>query len=141
MMKLEEKVSYILKQKEEIIFAYLFGSKAEGRDNELSDVDIAVYIDREKMPESGLFGYRSEMIVQMQQVLQEKVDFIILNDAPFILAHQVLDKGRLLFARSEAERRKFHEETMRKYLDFLPFLRVQEKYQQERLKEGMFGRE
>lgn len=118
---------------EEVIFAYLFGSLVEGKDGEMSDIDIAVYIDRDNLPETGTFGYRSEMIVKLQQVAGKEVDFVILNDVSVIMAHEVLAKGRLLFTRSEAERRKFHEKTMDKYLDCLRLYKVQESYQRDRL--------
>ncbi|WP_041595758.1 nucleotidyltransferase domain-containing protein [Halanaerobium hydrogeniformans] len=41
-----EKLKEILLKRKEIIFAYLFGSFAENKENSLSDIDLAVYIDQ-----------------------------------------------------------------------------------------------
>ena len=45
-----------------------------------------------------------------------------------------------MYCRSEKERIKFHEETMRLYLDSLPFLKVQNQYVKKRIDECTFGR-
>lgn len=48
------------------------------------------------------------------------VDLVVLNKASIYLRYQVLKGGELLFCGSEESRLKFHEETIRFYLDFLP---------------------
>lgn len=44
-MKNEEEIKDFLKKEDYIQLAYLFGSVAQGKAVELSDVDIAIYID------------------------------------------------------------------------------------------------
>ncbi|MFW6026429.1 MAG: nucleotidyltransferase domain-containing protein, partial [Candidatus Woesearchaeota archaeon] len=61
-----QKMKNLLFEREEIVFVYLYGSMARGTANKLSDIDIAVYIDKNKKPESGSFGYRSELITELQ---------------------------------------------------------------------------
>ncbi len=83
-----------LYQKEEIIFAYIYGSVARNQDTKLSDIDIAIYIDEDKRPEAGPFGYRSELITELQPLAGNDIDLIILNEASNLLAYNVFKEGR-----------------------------------------------
>ncbi len=123
----------------EIIFAYLFGSVAKGNAGELSDVDIAVYIDPLELPQDKGYGYQGELLVELRALLACEVDLVILNSASITLKYQVLKNGILIYCRAEDERRHFHENTMKKYLDFKPLLKVQSHYLYKRLAEGTFG--
>jgi len=51
-----------------------------------------------------------------------------LNKAPVFLRHQILKNGELILCRADKERIRFHEATMRLYLDFQPFRSVQNYY-------------
>ena len=135
-----EKIKDLLYGRKEIIFAYLYGSMARKTDNQMSDIDLAIYLDKEHMPDSGPFGYRSELIVELQSGVNQEIDLVVLNDVSLSLKHNVLKDGKLIFCKSEEERVAFHAETMRKYLDFLPMIKVQEKYLDKRLKEERYGR-
>jgi len=83
-----------LYQKEEIIFAYIYGSVARNQDTKLSDIDITIYIDEDKRPEAGPFGYRSELITELQPLAGNDIDLIILNEASNLLAYNVFKEGR-----------------------------------------------
>lgn len=132
-------IKTVLEAREEVIFAYLFGSTVKGLDNSLSDVDIAVFLDIEKMPESGSFGYKSELILEIEKALLKKIDLVLLNQSPLFLAHNILKNGLLIFSRSEKEKVGFHFRVVRNYLDFKPIMAVQNKYLKQRLSEGTFG--
>ncbi|MFW6230155.1 MAG: type VII toxin-antitoxin system MntA family adenylyltransferase antitoxin [Halanaerobium sp.] len=135
-----EKIKNYLFKREEIIFAYLYGSMARETANRLSDIDIAIYIEKSKKPASGTFGYRSELIAELQSLVKREVDLIILNEISLSLAFNVLKEGKLLFTKSDKRRINFHESIMRRYLDFLPVFKVQEKYLKDKLVKGDFGR-
>ena len=53
----------------------------------------------------------------------ERLDIVLLNDAPALLRHRVIRDGILLFARSDAERVRFVLRTIREYQDLEPRLR------------------
>lgn len=109
-----------------IRFAYLFGSLASGNAGALSDIDIAVFFDDTITDGRGLtYSPECELSSDLEQILGQPVDLAVLNTASVFLRYQVLKKGELLFCRSEKERIQFHEETIRSYLDFLPFRAVQ----------------
>lgn len=132
-------VKTVLENREEIIFAYLFGSTVKGLENNLSDVDIAVYLDIKKIPESGSFGYKSELILEIEKSLHKKIDLVLLNESPIFLAHNIIKNGQLIFIRSEKEKVEFHFMVVRNYLDFKPIMAVQNEYLKQRLNEGSFG--
>jgi len=129
-----------LYNRDEVVFAYLYGSMAQGKENKLSDIDIAVYIDESKKPDSGTFGYRSELITEVQSLVKREVDLVILSEVSLLLAVNILKNGKLLFTKSEKLRIKFHKNIMRKYLDFIPNYNLQEKYLKKDLEEGRYGR-
>lgn len=128
-----------LYQKEEIIFAYIYGSVARDQANRLSDIDLAVYIDEDKKPEAGPFGYRSDLITELQPLAGNDIDLIILNDASNLLAYNVFKEGKLLFNKDPDLRTRVQARTVDKYLDFLPMLKVQEKHLNERIDQNRFG--
>ncbi len=135
------KLAPLLAAKPEICFAYIFGSVAKGTAGKLSDIDIAIFVDPlHKMPMTG-YGYKSELSVELKSVLAREVDLVLLNDASTVLKYQVLKNGVLAYCRSDVERRDFHENTVKKYLDFKPLLKVQSDYLHKRLVAGTFGGE
>ncbi|MBE3572939.1 MAG: nucleotidyltransferase domain-containing protein [Moorella humiferrea] len=138
-LSLEERLRKALITRQEIIFAYLFGSHARGTANKLSDVDVAVFLDELRLPPVGHFGYKSELLVVMRQKLREPLDFVILNEAPLPLRFRVLRDGKLLFCRDVRARITFHEKTMRDYLDFRPLQKIQEQVLYKRLAAGFGG--
>lgn len=76
-----------LKQKEEVIMAFLFGSYASGRVCHESDVDIALYLERE--------DYNLEIDIQnaLEKLLGKEVDLVILSRAPATLSWQIIRRG------------------------------------------------
>lgn len=129
-----------LYKQEEIIFAYLYGSLAKKTDNKLSDIDLAIYIDENKKPPSSNFGYRSDLIYDLQKFSKKDIDLIILNEVSITLAFNVIKEGKLLFTKSKRIRTEFHDKTMNKYLDLLPLFKVQKNYLKSSIEEGKYGR-
>ncbi len=135
----QKKLKDHLSQKDEIIFAYIYGSVARNQDTRLSDIDLAIYIDEDKKPAAGPFGYRSDLIAELQPLAGNDIDLIILNEASNLLAYNVFKEGSLLFNKDPDLRTRVQAKTVDKYLDFLPMLRVQEKYLKERIEQNRFG--
>lgn len=133
-------IKNFLYKRKEIIFAYLYGSLAKKTDNPLSDIDLAIYIDENKIPSSSNFGYRSDLIYELQTFSKKDIDLIILNEVSITLAYNVIKDGKLLFTKSKRIRTEFHDKIMNKYLDLLPLYKIQEKYLKKSIKEGNYGR-
>jgi len=99
-------------------FLYLFGSYARKEENNLSDVDIAFYL------EEG--DNKEDIEVQLYDKISshlrtDEITFICLNEAPVFVSHRVIEEGVILYEKDELERTNFIENTVKKYLDFLPY--------------------
>jgi len=96
---------------------YLFGSRGRGGARPDSDYDIAVLLTEEAAQNdrfrtiSGLAGRLG------REVCSDKLDIVILNDAPILLRQRVLRDGKLLFQRSDADRVRFAKHTITEYQD------------------------
>ena len=96
---LTERLIEVLSIRPEILEGYLFGSRARGVGHAHSDIDVAVYVDTDRIT-PGPFGYRSELTsVLMSALGSNAVDVVVLNDAPPLLYHRVLRDGVRLVAR------------------------------------------
>ena len=108
-----------LSAREDVLFAYLFGSQASGRAHPRSDVDLAVWLsepyDRASFaPLLGLIGAATGAL------RRDDVDVVILNEAPLRLAFEILG-GKLLFSRDEDTRIRAEAAIMSRYHDRLPY--------------------
>ncbi|MBC7324887.1 MAG: nucleotidyltransferase domain-containing protein [Moorella sp. (in: Bacteria)] len=132
-----QKIDQFCKSRPEIIVAYLFGSQATGKAGPLSDVDLAFLIDsgRIEAESRGGYGYHAQLIAELMKLLgTNDVDVVILNEAPPLLKFKVINRGRVIFSRSEKERLAIHVKAFNEYQDFRPFLAVQGRYLVDRLK-------
>ncbi len=106
------------KTRPEVQIAYLFGSQATGKTNRLSDVDVAVFVDPSRIPLSLPYGYKAEIGTDLIGLLKtNRVDVVLLNEAPFFLRHQVVKSGKCLFARDPNLQIRFEAEIMSRYPD------------------------
>jgi hypothetical protein len=62
-----------------------------------------------------------------------------LNDAPPLLAHRVLSKGRLAFERSKSTRVRFQVRVASLYLDLMPMFETQIRYLKKHARAGRVG--
>lgn len=115
---LDEALHAYLATRPEVQLGYLFGSQATGRTNRLSDIDVAVLVD--ERPQEGLYpyGYKARMYTELMTVLRtNRVDLVVLNEAPPMLRHRVVAFGRPVYVRDDAIRIHFEAETMSRYPD------------------------
>jgi len=115
-----------LSGRQEIHFAYLFGSLARGTQNRLSDVDVAVLLDPELLarphPELS-YGYKAHLITElMSQLGTNEIDVVILNHASPFLRFQVLRDGIVICETNREERIRFQAQALSRYFDLKPFL-------------------
>ena len=115
-------LSEALAAREEILEAYLFGSRARGEARPESDVDVAVYID-EALADDGHWGYRAELTTYLMVALDtNEVDVVVLNEAPILLYHRVLRDGARLLSRDLRATTTRAGRALSQYFDFLPQL-------------------
>lgn len=123
----------------EVLEAYLFGSQARGDAHASSDVDVAVYLDKNAKLASA-FGHAADIGADLMAALgRNDVDVVVLNDAPPLLYHRVLRDGIRLLSRDLAKTTTHEGQAMSRYIDFKPKLEMMAALQKQRLDEGRFG--
>ena len=111
-----------LAPREEVLEAYLFGSRARGQSRRDSDIDVAVYVD-EARARDGAWGYRAELTTDLMTALgTDVVDVVVLNRASILLYHRVLRDGVRVLSRDLRDTTTRAGQALSRYFDFLPQL-------------------
>jgi len=102
-------------KRDDIIFAYLFGSYAKEKQTHLSDIDIAVYIREKK----GISDKKLKILMDLSKLLKtDDIDLVILNEAPISLLTKILAHKIILNDKSPTIRHSFESLNMRMGFDF-----------------------
>lgn len=114
--------------------AWLFGSQTRSATGPLSDVDVALFLER-CGDAAGLRADRIRYATAVARVLdRDDVDLVLLNGAPPLLRHRVLEQGQMLVCRDESARIRFQVATVRDYCDLAPLWRVSRTYLRQNLR-------
>ena len=105
---------------EQLVAAYLFGSRARGTATDRSDVDVAVLYAA--APGPGLAGLSLDLEADIERALGLPVQVVVLNSAPVDLVHRVLRDGRLLLDRDPGRRIRFEVKARNEFFDLQPVL-------------------
>jgi len=85
-------------KREDVAFAFLFGSAESGKIRSEGDIDIALYFWPEKDLEWEAFGkrYKGENAIglDLERLLKKEVDLVVLNRARAVLADEIIRKGK-----------------------------------------------
>ena len=112
--------SYFAAQ-DDVLLAYVFGSRASGRAGPNSDYDVAVLTCAALEP-ARRYGMAHELSLLLDGAV---VDLVPLQRAPVELAYAVVAEGRRLFERDLTTRVEFEANVLSRYGDMLPVLRQQ----------------
>ena len=115
MNELTKKAQKVLEDKEQILFAYLFGSTARGEHNALSDIDLAVYFHGDVDLITEKLNLLGDLVDQMGT---DCLDLVILNTAPLSLAARILRAREILVDRNPFMRHRYESLVMREFFDF-----------------------
>ena len=136
---LEERIAAVARDRSEVVVAYLFGSAARGRRRRDSDVDVAVIFDA-GLVTADKFRVRCELAGKIAAAAGvEFADVVDLEQAPPILAHQILGTGHVLFSRDERRRVLVTARQIMRFIDTRPLRRALDEATFRRLREGPFG--
>jgi predicted nucleotidyltransferase len=104
-----------LKNRQKVVFSYLFGSLARDKVLPLSDIDIAIYLkegvdlDQEKM----------SILQNLIDLLgTEEIDLVLLNTAPLTLKARIVENKKILVDKKPFLRHSFESLVLREYFDF-----------------------
>ena len=117
-----KQIEKIFINEQNILLAFLFGSVLTGDQHEESDVDIAVLFKTK--PE---YNSLSTLINKIEDILHNKVDLGILNDASPVFRMQVISNGELIYVRDSRSRDYFIIKTINEYDDLNYYRNIQEK--------------
>ena len=136
---LHPQLTHLFRQRP-VQLAYLFGSQATGYTHTESDVDVAVLLDA-ALTADERFTERLACIGALSHLFgTDNVDVVILNEAPPLLAYEVLRHGVLVYCAADEERVEFQVRTLRAYEDTAPLRDLLAQAMGERLKAGTFGK-
>jgi predicted nucleotidyltransferase len=113
----------------DILAAYLYGSYGTAEQTPLSDVDIAVLLNREVKDN---FHKELKISAEIAEIAgNDDVNVLFLNAAPVLLQFRVIKNGRLLYAREQDELADFQELVCKLYADYMPdYLEFAREYDQ-----------
>jgi predicted nucleotidyltransferase len=100
--------------------ALLFGSHAVGHARSSSDVDIAVLVDA-----ASATALRKPLLWSLfaalgRELPAERLDVVVLNDAPSKVAFHVLKEGRVVLERDPVDLHRFRVRTYSRHADYQP---------------------
>jgi hypothetical protein len=108
-----------------VLAAYVFGSRARGEQRSSSDLDVALILARGAgLDHAGRERIRSDVA----RATGLSVDLAVLTDETPVLAFEVIDGGRRVFARDEEAADVAEERLLQIYLDTNYLRRVQNHY-------------
>jgi predicted nucleotidyltransferase len=110
-----------------IRLVYLFGSAAHGSGT-ARDVDLAILSEPALSPDD-LARLRADLV----EALRAPIDLVLLNEAPIVLAHEVVESGVCLHAGPAEIETEFVTRTRARYWDFKPYRDEQWRLAGERL--------
>ena len=126
----KQKLASFFARREEVAFAYLFGSCARERVTSLSDIDVAVFVIEKLIRESRYpYGYASHLTSELMSALQtNRVDLVILNEAPPALKYNIFTHGTPIFCRDRELERQVYVNAFHHYQDTAPLRQTQHHY-------------
>ncbi len=133
-----ERAAQLLALNPRVQLVYLFGSstrpEAEATGTGVRDVDLAVSTDPPASPEE-LQKFRAELVEEIHRPF----DLVSLDHAPIVLAHEVVEGGVCLYARSPAVETEFVTRSRARFWDWKPYREEQWRLAGERLEQRRRG--
>lgn len=104
----------------EVEAALLFGSRATGANTPKSDFDVAVLLNTPASSHNRNDVLRKLIGALAGEFSAERLDLVILNDAPNLLAFNILKDGIVAFERSPEPLHRFRVRTYCVHADYEP---------------------
>jgi len=106
-----------LEGEEGVVLGYLFGSHAAGLEGPLSDVDVAVFLDG-RLSKAKRFELRLKLMRGVSSILKtDKVDVVVMNDAPVTLNYEIIKHGKALVVKDDELQLNVESRILSTYLD------------------------
>jgi len=116
---LETRIAAVLARFPQVRAVWLFGSVAQGRAREASDIDVAVVVDS-----SAAFPLWEAHTALVTAGL-DRVDLAVLGERDLVLRFEAVRQNRLLFARADFPRGEYFSQTVREFFGLSRVFRTQ----------------
>ena len=115
---------------------YLYGSHAEGRAHQESDVDLALLLDWQRYPTSAeRFDARVRLGSELISVLRTNdVDLVVLNDLPPLFGRRIVYEGKRVYLGNPEADRAYTLDVQLQAADLAPWLERMSRIKLEALK-------
>jgi predicted nucleotidyltransferase len=123
-----ERLAQVFARHPEVLAVYLFGSHAEGRQRLDSDIDLGILpatLDARK--------HKLDLLADLVQAGFENVDLVYLDTHDVVVKHQAVRLNHVIYHTPAFDRGGTYSRIVREYLDFLPYLNVQQQAMKRRL--------
>jgi len=127
-----------LRNRPEIVAAYLFGPVAAGKAHKFSDVDVALLL-AEGVDRDQAWDIMLEAMGKAETAFGRRADVAILNTSPTVFCYLVLRHGHILFDRATAQRPEFETRVYMAYFDLKPYLAEYDAAMFKRIKDRGLG--
>lgn len=127
-----EGLKKMLQTKKNIVFAYLYGSRAKGTSRPDSDIDIAIYLSEKMTTDEYL-----DLKMELSEDLTKDVDLILLNEASPLLKFEVYQNHKVIFSKDKDAETSFKVKTIFEYNDFKKYIDYSHKKRINRIKKGV----
>jgi predicted nucleotidyltransferase len=101
--------------RQEVLFAWLFGSYASGRNNGYSDIDIAIYIKDQILLDDS--DWYLGLKLGIMDLTHKEVDLIVLNSAKPLVKHAANMKKIVLLSRDPQFEAEYSLRIIKEYND------------------------
>jgi predicted nucleotidyltransferase len=132
--ELAERAAEVLARDPRVRLVFLFGSAVDDEVEWVGDIDLGI-LTESPLDLSEIVRLRAEIL----NTVPADLDLVALNDAPIVLAKEVADRGRCLYARHPGAETEFVVRARASFWDFKPFLDVQWENAGLRLEERSHG--
>lgn len=115
-----ESVKEIFAEYPDILAVYLFGSYAEGREMEESDLDLAI------IPKSSeIHQKKLDILSDLARLGFCKVDLVFLDTDDIVVKYEAIRLNNLIYQTVEFDRGTYYSLILRQYFDFYHYLNIQ----------------
>jgi len=92
--ELIEKISLYFDRRSEVMAVYLFGSYAKGRQEMDSDIDLAIFLNRDDRPRRN--ELRKQYIVDLGRILRKDMHIVIISSIDEGILAQIFKYGQCI---------------------------------------------
>jgi predicted nucleotidyltransferase len=132
--RVAEHAARLLSQDPSVMLVYVFGSAVQPERDTVRDIDLAVLADS-ALSLDELLKRRADLV----SATGAPIDLVSLGDAPVMLAHEVVEGGICLYAKTPELETEFVTRTRARHWDFKPYRDAQWRLAGERLAERRRG--